>query len=104
MKTKKLKTKKMKTKKELPPEIMMKTPSSVALITSSVKQAAKRWNTPAKDVLYLRTSDHNHTAYQARRDVILELLDKGYSRKQVAFLFQYRSTHPIYQMLRNYGN
>lgn len=76
--------------------------TKVNAITTSIKRAAKRWNVAPRDVLHLRTSNHLHSAYQARRDVVLELDSLGFSRMQIAEIFQYRSIHPIICLLTKY--
>jgi hypothetical protein len=76
--------------------------TKVSVVTDSIKQAAKRWNVTARDVLQLRTSNHLHSAYQARRDVVLELYSLGYSKVQIAEIFRYRSTHPIQCLITQY--
>jgi Holliday junction resolvasome RuvABC DNA-binding subunit len=76
--------------------------SKADMIALSIKRAAKRWRVSPHDVLQLRSSNHRHSAYQARRDVVLELYSLGYSKAQIAKIFQYRSVHPISCLLTNY--
>jgi hypothetical protein len=74
----------------------------VDTVTNCIKQASRRWHVKPRDVLSLRTSKHNHPAYEARRDVVLELIERGFSRVQIAEIFQYRSVFPIACLLTEY--
>lgn len=71
-------------------------------ITNIIKRASRRWHTHPKNVLHLRTSNSKHQAYQARRDVILELYELGYPIQEIASIFKYKSPFPIYNSIHNF--